>query len=119
MSINLDFSSIPKREPLSAGVYTLTIENVEETVTKETGNQMLKATFVVNDTENQKLFDNFVLIPKVLWKLKEFLGALGYNTDEIVDLNLEDLVGQMIVAEVVQDTYNGNPTNRIKKYMPA
>ena len=39
--LNLDFSSVPSREPLEEGIYSLTIAKVEET-TSSTGNPMLK-----------------------------------------------------------------------------
>jgi hypothetical protein len=115
--LNLDFSSVPSREPLAEGVYTLRIAKVEET-TSSTGNPMLKVEYdVVGVDGGRKLWDNFVLIDKALWKLKELFDALGIDTSQIVEMDVQELVGLEVQAKVVQDTYNGDITNRVKKIM--
>lgn len=117
--LNLDFSSVPSREPLEEGVYHLQIAKVEET-TSSTKNPMLKVEYDVLDVEGRrKLWDNFVLIDKALWKLKELFEALGIDTAEIVEMDVQELVGMEINAKVVQDEYNGDIVNRVKKILPA
>lgn len=117
--LNLDFSSVPSREPLDEGVYDLTIAKIEET-TSSTGNSMLKVEYDVNGVEgNRKLWDNYVLIDKCLWKVKELFDALGVDTSELVEMDVSELLGMQVKAKVVQETYNGDIVNRIKKVMPA
>ena len=117
--LNLDFSSVPSREPLDEGVYGLTIAKVEET-TSSTGNSMLKVEYDVNDVDgNRKLWDNYVLIDKCMWKLKELFDALGVDTSEVVEMDVSELVGMQVNAKVIQETYNGDVVNRIKKIYPA
>ena len=119
--VNLDFSSVPSREPLEPGIYGLTIEKLEET-TSSTGNPMWKVTYSVdedaqgNAVEGQrKLWDNFVLVDKALWKLKELFDALGIDTSDVVEMDPQELVGLSIQARVVHDEYNGETVNRVKK----
>lgn len=117
--LNLDFSSVPSREPLDEGVYDLTIAKIEET-TSSTGNPMLKVEYDVNGVEgSRKLWDNYVLIDKCLWKVKELFDALGVDTSELVEMDVSELLGMQVKAKVVQETYNGDIVNRIKKVMPA
>ncbi len=117
--LNLDFSSVPSREPLAEGVYRLQIAKVEETVSS-TGNPMLKVEYNVLDMEGtRKLWDNFVLIDKALWKLKELFDALGVDTGAIVEMDVQELVGMEIQAKVIQETYQGDIVNRGKKILPA
>ena len=117
--LNLDFSSVPSREPLDEGVYDLTIAKIEET-TSSTGNPMLKVEYDVNDVEGKrKLWDNYVLIDKCLWKVKELFDALGIDTSELVEMDVSELLGMQVKAKVIQETYNGDIVNRIKKVMPA
>ena len=117
--LNLDFSSIPSREPLEEGVYHLRIAKVEET-TSSTGNPMLKVEYDVVDVEGgRKLWDNYVLIDKCLWKVKELLDAVGIDTGELVEMDVTELVGLEVNGKVIQETYNGDIVNRIKKVMPA
>jgi hypothetical protein len=117
--LNLDFSSVPSREPLDEGVYDLTIAKIEET-TSSTGNPMLKVEYDVNGVKGKrKLWDNYVLIDKCLWKVKELFDALGVDTSELVEMDVSELLGMQVKAKVVQETYNGDIVNRIKKVMPA
>ena len=117
--LNLDFSSIPSRAPLDEGVYNLRIAKVEET-TSSTGNPMLKVEYDVLGVEgNRKLWDNYVLIDKCMWKLKELFDALGIDTSEIVEMDVTELVGMQVNAKVIQETYNGDIVNRVKKIYPA
>ena len=116
--LNLDFSSIPSREPLEEGVYTLRIAKVEET-TSSTGNPMLKVEFNVLGVDgNRKLWDNYVLIDKCLWKVKELFDALGIDTSALVEMDVNELVGMEVQAKVIQETYNGDIMNRVKKVLP-
>lgn len=117
--LNLDFSSVPSREPLEEGVYHLQIAKVEET-NSSTGNPMLKVEYNVLEVEgNRKLWDNYVLIDKCLWKVKELFDALGIDTSELVEMDVTELVGLEVQAKVIQETYNGDIMNRIKKVMPV
>jgi hypothetical protein len=119
LMLNLDFSSVPSREPLDEGMYNLTIAKVEET-TSSTGNPMLKVEYDVNGVEgNRKLWDNYVLIDKAMWKLKELFDALGIDTSAVVEMDVTELVGMQVTAKVVQDTYQGDVVNRVKKIYPA
>lgn len=116
--LNLDFSSVPSREPLEEGVYHLSIAKVEET-TSSTGNPMLKIEYDVLGVEGgRKLWDNYVLIDKCLWKLRELFDALGVDTSELVTMDVTELVGMEVQAKVIQETYNGDVMNRVKKVMP-
>lgn len=117
--LNLDFSSVPSREPLEEGIYNLTIAKVEE-ANSSTGNPMLKIEYDVNGVEgNRKLWDNYVLIDKCMWKLKELFDALGIDTSDIVEMDVTELVGMQVNAKVIQETYNGDIVNRVKKIYPA
>ena len=118
MAINLDFSSVPSREPLEEGVYHLQIAKVEET-NSSTGNPMLKVEYNVLGVEgNRKLWDNYVLIDKCLWKVKELFDALGIDTSSLVEMDVNELVGLEVQAKVIQETYNGDIMNRVKKILP-
>ena len=117
--LNLDFSSVPSREALPEGVYHLQIAKVEE-ATSSTGNPMLKVEYDVIGVEgNRKLWDNYVLIDKCLWKVKELFDALGVDTSSLVEMDVSELAGLELKAKVVQEDYQGDTVNRIKKVYPA
>lgn len=112
---NLNFSSIPSQEPLAEGVYILNIEEVEEK-TSSSGKDMLLVRFKEAET-NTAIFENYVIQENTLWKLKELCDAVGVDTS--VDMDTVDLIpmlkGNVVKAKVVQDVYNDNTVNRVKK----
>lgn len=117
--LNLDFSNVPSREALEEGVYTLQIAKAEETLSS-TGNPMLKLEFDVMGVDgNRKLWDNYVLIDKCLFKVQELFKAIGLDANGIVEMDVQELVGQQVQAKVVQEEYNGDVVNRIKRILPA
>ncbi len=116
--VTFDFSNVPSREPLEEGVYHLQIAQVEEKQSS-TGNPMLAVTYDVLDVEgNRKIWDNYVLIDKCLWKVQELFKAIGIDTSEIVEMDVQELVGQEVQAKIVQEPYGDSIQNRVKKIMP-
>ena len=122
MTIKLDFSNVTggNFEPIPAGDYTVEIEKVENRTAKS-GNEMLSLTFNVmeGEYEGRKIFDLYVLTEKALWKLKDLLVAVGVDTEGMVDLDIDDLVGEVFVANVeIQESPGYDPQNRIKRHKP-
>lgn len=122
MSIKLDFSNVTggNFEPIPAGDYVVEIEKVENRTAKS-GNEMLSLTFNVmeGEYEGRKIFDLYVLTEKALWKLKDLLVAVGVDTEGMVDLDVDDLVGEVFVANIeIQESQGYDPQNRIKQHKP-
>lgn len=117
--LNLDFSNVPSREALPEGVYELQIAKVEEKLSSN-GNPMLKVEYDVLGVEgNRKVWDNYVLIDKSMWKVKELFDALGIDTSSLVEMDPQELVGQSIQAKIIQEPYEDTIQNRVKKILPA
>lgn len=115
--MNLDFSSVPSREPLEEGIYECLIKKVEEK-TSANGKPMISVLF--EETESKTgIFENYVIQENCLWKLKELLDAVGLDTSSQVDLDEASLEGTIVKCKVIQDEYNGNIVNRIKKIYAA
>ena len=113
----LNFSSAPKREPLEIGDYDLVIKGYEKKTTS-TGKDM----YVIRFEEPEKkavIFENFLLEPENLFRIAGLLEALGYTVDPEQDMEIDfgELVGQVVKAKVVQDTYEGVTRNKIKKFL--
>lgn len=117
-SLNLDFSNVPSREPITEGIYEVMISKVEQVMSK-TNKPMLKVEFDVQDPDYQgrKLFTNYVMTPDCMWKLKELCSSLGLDTDQILEMDDQELVGMTCSAKVGQKEYNGEIQNEIKKTM--
>ena len=120
--INLDFSNVTggNFEPIPAGDYVLEIENIEEQVSKA-GNNMLNITFNVAEGEyaGRKIFEFYVLTEKALWKMKDLLIALGIDTEGQVDIDIDDLEGEMFIGNVeIQEQRGYEPSNKINTHKP-
>jgi len=102
--IHLDMSESSNRG-LEEGFYPVRVEKIEEGQSKA-GNQKLSVRFVVTDgpSAGRSQFDNFTLVKQALWKLNNFLTALGFDKDELASkdfiLEPEDLVMRELVIEV-------------------
>lgn len=123
--MNIDFSSVPSREALEEGTYLLQIAKAEEKLSS-TGNPMINIEYDVVATADgeavqggRKLWDNYSLQVQALFKLKELFNSLGMDTDNIVDIELSDLIGMQVMAKLVQETYNGELRNKVKKLYPV
>lgn len=116
-SLNLDFSSVPSREPLPEGVYDAAISKVEQVVSKSSGNPMLKVEFNILDDEfsGRKVWANYVLTEAALWKVQELFQSLGLDTSTVVEMDTDELVGLTCKVKVVQREYEGTIQNEIKK----
>ncbi len=116
---NIDFSTVATREPLEEGMYFMSVEAAEEK-TSSNGNPMILVRFKEPET-GTAVFENYVLLPQNLWKLKELADAIGLESDASIDSSelCAMMLGAEVKAKVIQDTYQGNLTNRIKKVFPA
>lgn len=116
-NVNLDFSNVRGNDILPEGMYNLTIESIEQKVSS-TGKDMLLIRFREEQSKTA-IFENYVLQENCLFKLKELLSACGVETDGVVDVDTDLLVGLMVKAKVTVDDYNDNKVNRIKKVYAA
>ena len=124
MSIHIDFSNVEDAfEPLPTGAYPVQVTAVEVR-DGQSGFPYLNWTFEVQDGEftGRKLWGVTSLSPKALWKLKEFLKAVGEDETtlgrEDFDLDPDAYIGKTILAGVTQESYEGKIQNRVDSYQP-
>lgn len=117
-NVQLDFSSIPSRDPLPEGFYDVICE-AAEVKTSKNGKPMLSARFREPEHDTA-IFENFVLTPDCLWKLASFCKAVGIDTtggSMDAEALAEQMIGVGVRVQVVTESYEGSDVNRIKKYM--
>lgn len=114
----LDFTGIEAYVKCAEGQHIVKLTEIEETES-QAGNDMLSATFqVVKGTSTgAKLYDNFVLTEKALWKLQSFLVALGMKADGKITLDLDKLIGKTCIVEVEHEEYDGKTRARIQEFI--
>lgn len=114
----LDFTGIEAYVKCAEGQHVVKLVEIEETES-QAGNDMLNATFQVTKgaSTGAKLYDNFVLTEKALWKLQSFLVAIGMKADGKVVLDLDKLIGKTCIVEVAHEEYEGKTRARIQEFL--
>lgn len=114
----LDFTGIEAYVKCAEGQHVVKLVDIEETES-QAGNDMLNATFQVvkGASTGAKLYDNFVLTEKALWKLQSFLVAIGMKADGKIVLDLDKLIGKQCIVEVAHEEYEGKTRARIQEFL--
>jgi hypothetical protein len=118
MPINLNFSAAPKRELLPEGIYLLTVAGAEAR-TSASGKDQILLKFEELETK-AVMFENLTIQESSMFKVVEFFAAAGYDTSEdLPEFDPADLIGITVKAKVIQDVYEGETRNKVKKYLVA
>lgn len=113
-----DFTNVQSYKRCEEGIHTVKLIQLDEG-TSQAGDDMLKATFEVISAGNSKgarVFDNFVLTDKALWKFKMCLQGMGVKCDGKIAVDLDKLIGKVVDVDVAHEEYNGQKRARILEY---
>lgn len=113
----LDFTGVQSYKRCEEGIHTVKLIQIDEGAS-QAGDDMLKATFEVvsGGSKGARVFDNFVLTDKALWKLKMMLQGMGIKCEGKIALDLDKLVGKTVDVDVAHEEYNGQKRARIMEY---
>lgn len=113
----LDFTHVESFARCSEGIHTVKLIEITEAVSQN-GDDMLKVTFEVisGNDKGCRVFDNFTLIDKALWKFKQFLVSAGVKADGKVAIDLDKLIGKVCDVNVIHEEYNGVTRAKIADY---
>lgn len=124
--IKVDFTGVEAGQAgklLPEGPTVFEVEDISQEVGEESEQPYLAVTLkVVEGEENAgtKAWDNFSLQPQALWKLRGFLDALGVETEDgPMDIDPDEILGLVVIGDVVHEEYRGKPKHRIAGYSPA
>lgn len=122
--MEIDFTNVSGGgfELVPDGGYNARVAKIEKK-TSQAGNTYLAFEFAISDEgtlKNRKLWENFPLTPKALWKLKQLLDAAGIDTEGKIDFNPGDLLGKELHLDVEEgEDMNGKPRNKVAKVSEA
>jgi hypothetical protein len=82
----------------------------------QAGNDMIVVRWKTNI--GSTVFDRFVLVPQALWVLRTALNCMGYDTpDGPFEFDPEDLVGNTLGLEIVNEEYEEKDQPRVTGYL--
>lgn len=83
-----------------------------------TGNPMIVAKFKILNGKGKGalIYDNLSLQPQALFRLKALCEAVGLEVDGAADIDLDDIIGEEILVDVENETYEGKKRPRAVGY---
>lgn len=115
--VKVDFSGIESYIKCEEGEHIAVLKKTE-LKTSESGNDMIACTFevVAGSSSGARVFDNFVLTEKALWRLKTYLECIGIKADGKLKLDLDKITGKKCIIGVTHEEYNGQTRARISEF---
>ena len=118
--VKVDMTNVESYGKCEEGIHTARVTKIEETQSQG-GDDMLKTTFEVvsGNSKGCKVFDNFVLTEKALWKFQLFLKALGIKCEGKIAVDLDKIEGKLLDIEVIHEEYEGQTRAKVSDYTKA
>lgn len=115
--VKVDFSGIESYIKCEEGEHIAVLKEAE-LKTSEAGNDMIACVFevVAGASSGARVFDNFVLTEKALWRLKTYLECIGIKADGKLKLDLDKMTGKKCIIEVSHEEYKGQTRARISSF---
>ena len=115
--VKMDFTGVESYSKASEGRHTVKVVDIEQK-TSSGGDDMLQFAFEVikGADKGSRVFENFVLTDKALWKFKACLQALGMKADGKIVIDLDKILGKICDIEVFHEEYNGQLRAKISDY---
>lgn len=117
-AISVDFTGVEAGgRPCPDGTFKAEITSFEQEESS-TGNEMIVAKYKILTGKGKGaiIYDNLSLQPQALFRLKSLCEALGIEADGATDLDPEDFVGQEVLVDVENETYEGKKRARAAGY---
>lgn len=116
--LKVDMTGVESYTRCPEGEHLARVKKMEMGTVQGSGDDALKAVFEVveGDGKGCQVFETFSLGEKALWKLKQFLTAIGVKADGKLSLDLDKLEGKLCILDVIHEEYNGQKRAKISNY---
>ena len=123
----LDFSNYAEQqtsEGIQAGKYLVRITKAVDSESKNGNTYILLNMQVIGGPKEHVesksvLVDRLTLSDNALFRMANFLPAIGIPVDKKVAFDSKQFVGKKVVAIVDMEEYQGQPRPAVKRYAPA
>ena len=114
--VSTNAENLPRFVP--AGDYLLTVLEAIETISKSTGDEMIKLKLEV-EGHGATLYEYLVANGSSAWKIDSFRRALGERVveGEEVEIDTRNLVGRQARAKLRVETYQGKDSNKVDYWL--
>jgi hypothetical protein len=115
---NVNWEDLAKGNAIEPGRYPVRIDDVKDKTSKA-GNAMWEIELTITDgpATGRKLWATIMMQPNALWKLRQLLEAIGLEKAGTDDLDTEELKDCELLVDVINEDYEGQISNRVKKFV--
>lgn len=121
-TLSVDFSETETQQTIEEGDYVLTVDEVEQKTSDNSGNDYLSITFKIAEGQfkGKKVYHNCSLQPQALFNLRGLLEALGFEVPQgRMDLDPADMIGETCGASIAHEVYQGKTKARPVEFFSA
>jgi hypothetical protein len=117
--LKVDMTGVESYTRCPEGEQLARVKKIDMGTVQGSGDDALKVIFEVikGDGKGCQVFETFSLGEKALWKLKQFLTAIGVKADGKLSLDLDKLEGKICTIDVIHEEYNGQKRAKISEYL--
>lgn len=117
--LKVDMTGVESYTRCPEGEQLVRVKKLEVGTVQGSGDDAVKAVFEVikGDGKGCQVFETFSLSEKALWKLKQFLTAIGIKSDGKLSLDLDKLEGKTCIIDVIREEYNGQKRAKISTFL--
>lgn len=114
--MNLDFTGVESFKRASEGDHVCKIVSAD-VKQSQGGNDMIVVAFEVTKGEDRtaRVYENYPLVDTALWKLKSLLQAIGMSANGKVRLDLDKLIGKVVIVTVKHEEWEGKTRARVEE----
>lgn len=118
MKVTVNLDDVKELQPVPAGNYVCRV--IDGAVKEGPKGNYIAWTLEITEGEfaGQQQWHNTSLLPNAQFGLKRFLQACKFEWGKS-SFNTEDVVGSEVIAKVVQTSYEGEPKNKVKGFIPV
>lgn len=113
-AIKLDFTGVESFQTAGEGLHVCKIASADLKQSSN-GSDMIVVAFEVTKGADKgaRVYENYPLVDKALWKLKGLLQAIGMRADGKVQLDVDKLIGKVCSVLVKHEEYEGKTRARV------
>ena len=112
-TVTVDFSRVERIANLDPGEYRVTVDSAS--LEEGEKGQYIKLYYKTEQGKLQR--DNLSLSPKALWRLANFMEAIGLETADEVELDISTFIGETLGIETDTEEYNGKERSVVIGYL--
>lgn len=119
-TVKLDMTNVESYVRCPEGEWLAKVKKADLGTVQGSGDDCIKVVFEVitkGEANGAQVFETFSLSEKALWKLKNFLEAIGLKASGKINLDLDKILGKTCIIDVFHDEYNGQKRAKVSDYL--